>query len=559
MKKILLLAGALCLLFTSCEDFLDASPQNQISESSFWKSETDFDKFMINIYSNTFVRRNGVGHTRIDEVMGDDSYLVAGWYSGAKAVGNSTADAYNNIFSGMWSKAYGNVRRCYQVLEHIEGAPISDAKKKEYLGEVNFFLAWAYFELVKYFGDVPLVEKVMTINESKELVRAPKADVLAYVLARLEDASTNLNGQAASYGKISWGAAQVLKARVQLFQQNWPGAATTTQGLLGKYTLHDNYAALFDGSAEQADEIILTIPVTPRTGSFNSGSDNNQAFGQKGSVGGDPYRVIAPAGALVDAYPMLDGRLIHEAGSTYVASDPYKDRDPRLKMAILYPTDYILNYNGATNSLDRVYYDPEDPTTTPQQQYNAPEPSPSGYVWRKFVDWSLHGMTNATDTGLDFILMRYAEVLMIRAEALAESQGTGASREIFDLVNQLRDRVGGGHVHEENYTTKEALIDLVRNEKRVELAGEGQRFWDLKRWGLANNDIVTKGYGLKGKAYGAYMRLDGVGANDAVVMVDGVARRYLEDMFYTSPKNDLFPIPQSQIDLTPGLTQNTGW
>jgi hypothetical protein len=560
MKKILLLAGALCLLFTSCEDFLDSFPESQISEGSFWKSESDFEKFIINIYANTFVGRGNVGSTWADDAMSDDSYLVWTWYWGdVYTVANSTATEYNSVSSGVWSRAYGNVRRCYQVLEHIEGAPISDSAKEQFLGEVNFFLAWNYFQLVRCFGDVPLVEKVMTIPESKELVRAPKADVVTFILGKIDQAASGLNGKTTGYGKISWGATQVLKARVQLFNNDFPGAATTANGLIGKYTLNPSYEALFDGSAEQANEIILTLPRMPRSGSFNSGSTANQAFGMKGSVAGDPYRSVTPTGALVDAYPMADGRLIHEAGSTYDPRDPYKDRDPRLAISIIYPTGQIPIYDAATSSVISVLYDPEDASTIALQQYSANEPSATGYVWKKLTDWSNHAMMNATDCGLDIVLMRYAEVLLIRAEALAESQGTGASREIFDLVNQLRDRVGGGRVHEENYTTKEALINLVRNEKRVELAGEGQRFWDMRRWGLASSNVVEKGYGLAGELYGAYMRLDGQGADNRTTTVDGVPRRYVETRFFTSPKNDLLPIPQSQIDLSPSLTQNPGW
>lgn len=147
----------------------------------------------------------------------------------------------------------------------------------------------------------------------------------------------------------------------------------------------------------------------------------------------------------------------------------------------------------------------------------------------------------------------------MRKFSLAELKGVSEKTTIIGLINELRDRAKCGRVHNENYNTQEELINLVRNERRVEFANEGVRYFDLLRWKLAEKSPVEDGVGLKGDFYGAYMRLDGVGSTDRTVMVDGVPRRYVETRFFNPEKHYLQPIPQKEIDLNPNLTQNPNW
>ncbi|MDL2208213.1 RagB/SusD family nutrient uptake outer membrane protein [Parabacteroides sp. OttesenSCG-928-O15] len=562
MKKIIyIIIASICLI--SCDTFLDAIPQDKVSEENYWKSENDVVKFLTNIYSNSFPKTRD-GSPFWDEAMSDNAYLVwDGWYGGHKYVGNGTHDAYASVPTNMWNKGYTNIRKCYQLIENIDKVSIAEAKKNQIIGETRFLLAYNYHNLVLYFNSVPLVTKVLSMPESKELTQVPKEETIRFILTELDQAYSLLNGKDMDFGRITGGACLALKARVLLFDAQWQSAISATDGLLGKYSLHTQgetpYEDLFSGVAEKSAEIILSIPAEKSSGSIRTGHSVNQAFILKGISGGDPYRAIMPTGSLVDSYPMADGRLIHEAGSTYNPRDPYKERDPRFYQTIIYPTGQIKYLDAATSTIKKTLYDPENPETIALQQYNAPEPSPTGYMWNKYTDWSPYAMNNLTDCTNDIILFRYAEVLLIRAEALAESGGTANKNEICDLLDQLRVRCGGGLIHRDNYNTQEALINLVRNERRVELAGEGLRYWDLLRWKIAEKVTTEFGYGLKGELYGAYMRLDGVGQGDRTVEVDGVPRRFVENRFFEIPKNYLNPIPQSEIDLNPLLKQNPDW
>ena len=552
------------LNFTSCDSFFEAEPQDSVSENGFWKSETDAEKFLTNLYAKTFPVVYE-GSIFFDEAMSDNAYLVwDGWYTDVKLLANGTQDSYGTAPKNIWQQHYANIRACWNMIENIEKIPgLSEASKSCVLGETRFLMAYNYLRLIIFFGDVPLVKKVMNIEESKAIARSPKADVADFIVEQLDEASAALLSQDMDKGRASWGACQTLKARLYLNMNNYPEVLKVTDGLMGKYALHTSgetpYEDLFSGMAENAPEIILSIVRDKSAGSIATGHYSNQIFFMKGMSGGDALIAITPSGTLIDSYPMADGRLIHEKGSTYNPKDPYKNRDPRLKQSVVYPTQQLKYLNAVTGTVEETLFDPEVSTTIPEQQYSAKEPSATGYMWNKYVDWSPYAMTQITDCTNDIILLRYADVLLMRAEAIAETQGIGGKGAVIDLIDQLRVRCKGGSVHPENYTTNEALINLVRNERRIELANEGLRYFDILRWKLAEKTPVVDGVGLKGDFYGAFMRLDGVGSKDRTVEIDGAPRRYVETRFFNPAKHYLQPIPQTEIELNTNLVQNPNW
>ncbi len=571
MKKILLIASVSCLLLSSCEKFLDASPTDQLAGDKFWDTPANVEKYIVNLYSESFIAREAVSGIWWDDTMGDDSHNVWNWFvADFMGIARGTANTGTNVSNGMWERGYANIRRAWMVLENLEKSNLSPEKRLVYEGEAHFFMAWAYNHLVNYFGDVPLVKKVLSVEESEQVTRQPKAEVVTFMLEQIDLAITKLAGTPRVYGRLTQAAAQAFKARMLLQQNRWDEAIAATEPLMGKFTLYNvgdtPYYDLFHDVAPEADEIILTIPRMAKTGAYNSGTIAGRTFGMKGQTGGDPYRSLTPTGPLIDSYPMANGRLPKEEGSGYDKTKPHDNRDPRFYQSITYPGGQIETiYQG---EIVMMPYDPEvDETKIPEgqprpnsmQRYDANEPSATGYTWRKFMDFTVHGMSNLTDCLNDIMLIRYAEVLVTRAEALAESKGVEAKTEIIDLIDQLRARAKGGLVTRDNYNTKESLINLVRNERRIELCGEGLRPWDLKRWRIAENSVVDTGAGLNGDLYGAYMRMDGVGATMRTVMVDGVYRRFVEERRFNPSRDYLLPIPQSQIDLNPGLTQNPGW
>jgi len=548
------------ILFSSCEDFLDAFPGDKITDNNFWKSETDAQKMLTDIYEATFPTSNIFWM----ECMSDNAFLVHDWWGGQRQVANGTFTPYGPTPTDVWKDRYERIRKCWYLLENIDKIPFTEERKKEVMiAEVRFMLAYNYHILITYFGDVPLVKKTLTLAESKELTRTSRKEVQDFILDETDKAATVLQSENMEWGRVTWGTCQALKARVYLYDNNFEKVLETTTLLKGKYQLHTAgetpYEDLFSGNAERNTEIIFSVIRSQKVGSLEVGHSGNGGMLIKGMSGGDPYCGVMPAGSLIDSYPMADGRLIKENGSTYQPASPYTDRDPRLYQSIIYPSGQSRYLDAETNTIKKRLYDPEDPSTPAVQLYNAIEPSPTGYVWNKYIDWSLYGMKEIWDCTNDIIHFRYADILLMEAEALCEIQGTGAKDEICNIIDQLRDRCKGGRVHRENYNTKEELTRLVRNERRIELANEGLRYFDLIRWKDAEKDLRTNGYGLVGELYGAYMRLDGIGKEDRTVMIDGVPRRYVETRYFDVSKHYLFPIPQAEIDLNENLVQNPNW
>ncbi len=560
VKYIGFLLLAFCI--SGCDDFFESMPQDKIAEEQFWKTENDVEKVLTDIYSSSFPK-SGQGICFWDESMSDNSYLVWDWWGGQQQLANGTQNSYGQVPTDVWNRCYRNIRKCYNLLENIENISATEDFKQKSIGEAYFLLSYNYYWLVTFFSDVPLVTKVMTIEESKQIEQTSKEQVVNFIVEHLEKAESYLKGGEQEKGKASWGACVALKSRVLLYNEKWQEALEATDELLGKYELNTvgdtPYEDLFSGVAENNSEVIFSVPCDQSTGSIRVGHSGNQAYLLKGMSGGDAFRGMMPTGSLVDSYPMADGRLIHEKGSSYDPKNPYKDRDPRFYQSIIYPTGNIKCLDASSGKIIEVLYDPENPSTIPLQQYNASEPSATGYMWNKYVDWSPYAMTEITDCTNDIIVLRYGEVLLNRAEALLEGTGIGAKNEVCTIIDELRKRCGAGLVHRENYNTLEDLRSLLRNERRIELAGEGTRYFDLLRWKIAEKDNVLYGYGMKGDVYGAYMRLDGVGKNDRTVTVDGVPRRYVETRFFDPSKHYLNPIPQSEIDLNPNLKQNPNW
>lgn len=560
-NKILSIAFLVGCTLCSCDDVLDALPEDKLPQETFWQTPGNVRAFVADVYSRAFPLEYEM-HPCFDEGMSDNSYMQwEGWYTNIKLIGNGSYTTTTSVINNNWSYAYTNIRMAWQFLKNIEQCKGMEATEKETLtGQIRFFLAYSYIRLVALYGDVPLIMKVLSEEEAKTQTRAPKAEVLAFAHSQLDLAVNELEGKTLEKGRVTAGACKALKARAYLWENDYSNLVAVTSELLGRYSLHTAgetpYADLFNGNAEDADEIILAREHIHTSGSITTGNRLNQTFFLKEMSGGDALGALTPTGSLVDAYPMADGRLIHENGSTYNPRDPYKDRDPRLAQSIIYPTSTIRE----SKTMTWVLYDPESEESIPGQRYDAKEPSPTGYVWKKYCDWSDHAMVQILDGGVDVIYFRYADVLLMHAEALLETKGVAASSDIFGIINQLRDRCGGGRVTEANYTSEEALRTLVRNERRVELANEGLRFFDIRRWKVAEKTTARAGEGMNGELYGAFMRQDGVGATDRTVTVDGAPRRYVEMRNFDPAKHYLFPVPSKDIDLTKGaLTQNPGW
>lgn len=541
-KILYIIASVMLTGFTSCSDFLDRYPTEELSDGSFWKTKTDAEMAVSDIY-------RCLPTWDIDEDINSDNAV-----HGIKwANGNVSKGVYDPADQG-WSEDYGYIRRCNLVLQKLEEMELSQSDKEPIAGQAYFFRGYIYFELIRKFGDVPYIDQPLKLTDVEDITRTSKDEIYTKIMADFDKAFSYLPEEwpATQWGRITKGAAMAMKARAALYFGNWETAATAAKSVmdLNKYDLYDKentgkYQELFWEKTDGCEEIILAVQ-------YNAPDKTNyligwECFPTKGWGG------LNPTQSLVDAFEDSEGAPISKS-KIYDPTDPFKNRDPRLEVDILHDGEEMY---GVTIKVAPLA---SSGSTGINQHNDATE---TGYYGQKWLDPTLDPQSDGWNMGKDWVHIRYAEVLLTYAEAKNELKGLDP--EAFDAVNQVRRRVGMPELQNTNASlptycaTQDDLRQRIRNEWRVEFCLEGgKRMWDIRRWGIAKDVLNAPFEGLK------YKIVDN--PNDPDKKVDGgkMCILYQGDPIILSgsrysDNNYLFPVPQSEIDLNPALTQNPGY
>jgi SusD family. len=511
---------------TSCQkDFLDRSPLDALSKNSFWKTESDVVYAVNGCYS---------GWESADRILymdcaTDNAFGQFPW-EGYQVLGNgnvTAADAGASIYS------YTNIARCNMVLENIGNVPMSDDMKKRYSAEVRFIRAYTYYNMLFVYGDVPLITKTVTIEESKA-ERTPRATVLKFVMDEL---TACIDGLPTSYsdskdkGRITKGAALAIRARIELAEKQYDACATDCQAIMGLgYQLFPDYRKLFNIDNKNNSEVVLDVQYKADNGGFE-----NWVLGVllPNSQGG--WSSITPTQSLVDEYECTDGKTIAES-PLYDSENPYANRDPRFYATVIYPGAL---YEGS-------YFDPLNVNS--DDYYTKGNTSKTGYNFRKYVD-SPSQYKDVWNTGMNAMVVRYAEVLLMYAEAMVEQNKIDAS--VYKAIDDVRTRAGMPKVDQAVYSNQSKLRELIRRERRVEFAQEGLRFFDIVRWRISEVVMNQAAYGIRQEG--------SVDSNTGKVTFTTQTRLKAEDRHFDPAKNYLWPIPQAELDKNPNLKQNPGY
>lgn len=546
MKKnfIYIAVSTLLLGFGSCNDFLDRYPQEELSDGSFWKTPEDAEMFVADIYDFLPGSANG----NIDsEINSDNAVHGIKW-----AAGNVSKGIYDPADMG-WSTEYAYIRKCNVTLEKIEMIPdYPIADKEATLGEARFFRAYIYFLLIQQFGDVPYIDKPLNLDEMEGITRTPRAEVYTKIMEDFDYAVSKLPAEwpANKYGRITKGAALAMKARAALYYSDWEVAAQASKDVmdLNQYELFDaqgtgRYAELFWESQEACDESILIRQ-------FNAPDNTNyiigwECFPTKGWGG------LNPTQSLVDAFECEDGAPI-SASKLYNEKDPFQHRDPRLEVCVLHDGETMY---GTTIKVAPL----KSSGSTGIGQHN--DATATGYYQQKWLDPNIDPQTAGWDMGRDWVEIRFAEVLLTYAEAKNELSPLDASA--FEAVNRVRRRVSMPDLQNSDASkptycgTQDALRQRIRNEWRVEFALEGsQRQWHIRRWGIAKQVLNAPFLGLKYKLVDSPDAADGDGGK-ICILYEGENIKLSGSRY--EDHNYLYPVPQTERDLNPALTQNEGY
>ncbi len=573
LKHIIFIAGLITLVASACkkDSFLNRTPLSDISPQTFFTNETDLQLYCNQYYKGlpvqTLLRADDQSDDKADRTL---NTLLAGTYTiptnadtTNDLIGTGAYITQGGLMNGSgtnWSFAI--IRSCNFFLANYQKANISDSVKNVYVGETFFFRANEFWKKVKAFGDVPYVNQYIT-DTSKSILygtRMPHQQVMDSVLGDLNYAVAHIPVVRSQTGRINKYAALALKARICLwegtYRKYWPNAGDPTPYLQGAVDaagqlMNSGQFGIYNTGNPNADYYNLFIqdelngnkeailPMRYLSSILMNGID--RALGESS----DGY-----SKNFVKNYLCTDGQPISLSSlykqDTTIDSE-IQNRDPRLKQTIATPGFDLLA--GDIITVPRIG------TTN----------TSTGYQPIKGRSNSLAAW-NANASTYDFFIFRYAETLLIEAEAQAEL-GQCDQGVLDKTINLLRDRVGMPHMILANlvkdpnsiFPSLPVLLDEIRRERRVELASDGFRFDDLHRWRagpLINNPETLLGIKLL-PSYRARYTYDISGvivnANYYVQVYPSIMARTWDDKLY------LYPIPTQELTLNPNLKQNPGW
>ncbi|SFC25354.1 Starch-binding associating with outer membrane [Parapedobacter composti] len=468
MKKLFYTAVT-AMILQSCGHLLDTIPTDRYTIENFWESEKGTIGALTACY-NSLTKSGTFGGTATvlwEETATPNAYNYdnSGGFN-VIALGTHTSATNSAIINDRWNHAYEGIGRCNMFLARVDRSPLDESVKERMKAEAKFLRALYYYLLTTYYGDAPLILDEPNITQER-LPRTPRAEVVAQILIDLDDAAGVLPPRyttVSDIGRATRGAALALKARVLLFEasplinvsnnaQRWADAAAAAKAVMelqgAGYALFPNYRNLFMLDNENSSESIFDVQF--KAPEYGTGFD----------VVLRQYNTVAPLRNLVDAYWMRDGKTKEES-NLYDANNPYANRDPRMAQTIVYP--------GATFRGSVVTAGTFVNTGYTQKKYSIYDEAPNSTI--------------PAVSEINYMILRYADVLLMYAEAHNEASEV-PDQSVYDALHAVRRRAGLDPYTLPSGLSKGEMREIIRRERRIELAGEGLYYTDIRRWRIA--------------------------------------------------------------------------
>lgn len=542
MKQIkYIVTGFLAALFVTTSCSLDRTPLDKFAEEDFWTSEENAMLALIGIYKtniefNTPEYNNGdwwsYGGMVFLEFASDNGYDRRGSNSNFMKLSDGTLLANNPFIKNYWTNSYAKIARCNRFLEGIDKVPASEQVIASMKAEARFLRATQYFYMLSYFQEVPLVTKVLTKDEANNVTKESKANLVSFVTKELTEAAADLPEYKTlkTPGRASKQAALAFLGRTLLAEKKYSEAAAAYKQIidLKQNSIDPDYQSIFYPSNETSAENIFSMEYMQDM----AGSAMPQhAYPVKD--GG--WCLANICGSLFDSYQFKDGSAFGYDSPLYNPNNLGENRDPRL--------DYTMLYDGSTFKGTVYNCHPDNATA---DKIGSGQTTQTGFLMRKYFDESFNGNVNSYGGNLPII--RYAEVLLSYLEAKMEAGEAITGQLLDETINQVRGRASV-QMPAVNALTADQLRPLLRNERRVELAMEGIRYWDLLRWGTAHEALNGDIYGAPfvGSKRMNYKKVDGQN------VIDPYSRWYVNRRGFRKAQDYKWPIPQSEQDINPNL------
>ena len=535
---------SLLLLFCSCSDFLTRDHPTGVTDDDFWKTMNECETALgqCKAWPNgSYFTSNTVTNVAWIHMEGmtDNQYFRSNFQTEVVNLANGSATPTSGGYiSKLWDRYYEYIRRCNRFLEHVDNAYFTlEYERDRMKADVRVWRAWYHMQLLLLYGrhdGIPILQKSLTPTENF-MSRNTVEECLDF-LNREFDAIINITDDnvcpfiwdEGRRARMSRSSALVLKMDLQFQKYDIAKAAAKQLIDSGVFELYyteladedpgKNYRDLFNYVGKQNKERII----------FTSNGLNqfwfrciSMSLGGQGTCG-----VLK---SFVDEFETIDGKTLQSLPAnerTEYEKDPlYKERDPRLYTTVMMP--------GDNTSFKNYTYTPFDVNSS--DYYTKTGAPASGYMLKKFAS----EQDRASGRGsLDFMLYRYAEVLLTYVECLVES-GDWQNSDVEKYINMIRNRAGMPNMDKTVYNSQEKVRELYRRERRVEFGFEGKRYDDIRRWNIGAQT-------MSGSIQGAW----NPNTNSFVT---------IEERNCTFPKNDSWPLPQDEVTANPNISQPTGW
>lgn len=567
MKKLIytLLTGGL-FMWTSCID-LDLNPLSQASSENWYSDETEIEMSIKDFYRDSFWPLDNENRT--------DDFI---YRETPSSIVNGTLNGQDGDVTTLWTNQYKSIARTNTILANKDkmlAMGISEEKVNQYMAEALFQRASCYARLVTYFGNVVYVTEVIDIDAAFQMGQTPKEEVIPLIYADYDEAIKYLPEKysGTSSQRATKGAAMAMKARFALYMGDWEVCRDAAKQCmdLGIYKLHSSYADLFLSTTKNAEESIFLLPRSIEFKvTYGSSNVKNEVTRNPGGWG-----AYCPSWDLLASYLCTDGLPIDES-PLFDPHNPFKNRDPRCTATIVeFGTRHLgFDYNPHPDAVEVMNYNTGKMQKNNDARVNAQYASYNGLVWKKGIDetWLENGM----DVDPDKIIIRYADVLLMYAEAKIELNQIDQS--VLDAINQVRARAYGVDYTQTNAypavttTDQQKLRSILRAERRMEFAKEGLRYMDLVRWKIAGKALTRPNYGMlypvsllqekvvdKGLWFWPETPAideDGIpdfSAMENAGLIAPMSQRMWNDRQY------LWPIPTKEILINDNLVQNPGY
>ncbi|MEN8118131.1 MAG: RagB/SusD family nutrient uptake outer membrane protein [Bacteroidota bacterium] len=489
----------------------------------------------------------------------DEARAKSGWVLVNTIVKGAMSPTNDGAGLGLWKIAYESIRKANEIIQGVEGSSVlEEADKNMVLAQARYVRAFQYYELARRYGDVPLITEVQSIDDDILVSKTARSAVYDFINAELNAVALILpNKSEAEAGAVNKQAAIAINSRVMLYAEEWQKAADLADKLItgpdnDGIALHPDYQELFRSYSGNNEVIMEKLTSVPNAG--HSFAYFNGPVRWRTDWGGQ----TDPTQQFVDSYEMAEtGLPITDGASGYNPDRPYDGRDLRFYASIFY---HGSEYSEVQPSFGEPFIDMEwnnfneGPGDKPHGAASI-----TGYLIKKFINPADGFATKAHQSVSSYKEIRFAEVLLNYAEGANEA--SGPSQKVYDAINLVRARAGLPDLPAG--LSKDDMRDAIRQERKIELAFENHRWFDLIRWGIAEE--VLDGFEPRGVK---------ITRNASAPSQDAVPQLFDQDMldFDTSyivlgggrnqsfpASHNLVPIPQDDIDKNPNLEQNPGY